>query len=47
MRQPIKMSVYSPLSVVEAMRNGIVDNYWNKTEPTRPSRSTFDVTSTG
>lgn len=32
MRQPIKMSVYSPLSVVEAMRNGIVDNYWNKTE---------------
>lgn len=27
-----KLSVYSPLSVVQAMRNGIVDNYWNKTE---------------
>ena len=30
--QEHKVSVYSPLSVVEAMRNGIVDNYWNKTE---------------
>lgn len=27
-----KISVYSPLSVVKAMRNGLVDNYWNKTE---------------
>ncbi|MBQ9212065.1 MAG: AAA family ATPase [Clostridia bacterium] len=27
-----KLSIYSPLSVVSAMRNGIVDNYWNKTE---------------
>ena len=27
-----KISVYSPLSVVKAMTNGIVDNYWNKTE---------------
>ncbi len=27
-----KLSVYSPLSVVKAMQNGIVDNYWNKTE---------------
>lgn len=27
-----KLSVYSPLSVVSAMRNGVVDNYWNKTE---------------
>ena len=27
-----KMAVYSPLSVVRAMQNGIVDNYWNKTE---------------
>ena len=26
-----KLSVYSPLSVVKAMQNGIVDNYWNKT----------------
>ena len=27
-----KLSIYSPLSVVNSMRNGIVDNYWNKTE---------------
>ena len=27
-----KISIYSPLSVVKAMNNGIVDNYWNKTE---------------
>ena len=27
-----KLSIYSPLSVVKAMLNGIVDNYWNKTE---------------
>ena len=27
-----KISIYSPLSVVSVMRNGIVDNYWNKTE---------------
>ena len=26
------LSVYSPLSVVNAMRNGIIRNYWNKTE---------------
>ncbi|MBR2527995.1 MAG: AAA family ATPase [Blautia sp.] len=26
------ISVYSPLSVVKAMRSGTVDNYWNKTE---------------
>ncbi len=27
-----KIAVYSPLSVVRAMQNGVVDNYWNKTE---------------
>ena len=27
-----RICVYSPLSVVKAMQNGIVDNYWNKTE---------------
>ena len=27
-----RIAVYSPLSVVKAMKNGIVDNYWNKTE---------------
>ena len=27
-----KLCIYSPLSVVKAMQNGIVDNYWNKTE---------------
>ncbi len=27
-----KVSIYSPLSVVEAMTNGIIKNYWNKTE---------------
>jgi hypothetical protein len=26
-----RICVYSPLSVVKAMQNGIVDNYWNKT----------------
>ena len=26
------MSIYSPLSVVEAMTNGIIKNYWNKKE---------------
>ena len=25
-------SLYSPLSVVKAVRNGIIDNYWNQTE---------------
>ncbi|MBR2256815.1 MAG: AAA family ATPase [Blautia sp.] len=27
-----KYSLYSPLSVVKAMRSGIVNNYWNETE---------------
>ena len=27
-----KVSVYSPLSVVNAMHTGIIENYWNKTE---------------
>ena len=27
-----KISIYSPLSVVQAMRSGVIDNYWNKTE---------------
>ena len=27
-----KMSIYSPLSVVESMTTGIIKNYWNKTE---------------
>ena len=27
-----KMHVYNPLSVVKAMQNGVIDNYWNKTE---------------
>ena len=27
-----RISVYNPLSVVKAMQNGVVDNYWNKTE---------------
>lgn len=27
-----KVPIYSPLSVVEAMTNGIIKNYWNKTE---------------
>ena len=26
------MSIYSPLSVVESMLNGRIQNYWNKTE---------------
>ncbi len=27
-----KISIYSPLSVVEAMTTGVIRNYWNKTE---------------
>lgn len=27
-----KISIYSPLSVVQAMRSGVIGNYWNKTE---------------
>ena len=27
-----RIAVYSPLSVIKAMRTGSVDNYWNKTE---------------
>ena len=27
-----KMSIYSPLSVVEAMTTGVIQDYWNKTE---------------
>lgn len=27
-----KYSLYSPLSVVKAMRTGVIDNYWNETE---------------
>ena len=27
-----RYSIYSPLSVVKAIRNGLIQNYWNKTE---------------
>ena len=26
------ISIYSPLSVVEAISTGLIQNYWNKTE---------------
>ena len=30
--QPERYSLYSPLSVVKAVRSGLIQNYWNKTE---------------
>lgn len=30
--KPYRYAIYSPLSVVSAMRNGIIRNYWNSTE---------------
>lgn len=35
-------SLYSPLSVVKAVRNGIIDNYWNQTETFEALRQYID-----
>ena len=35
-------SLYSPLSVVKAIRNGIIDNYWNQTETFEALRQYID-----
>lgn len=37
-----KYALYSPLSVVKAMRSGIIDNYWNQTETYEALRQYID-----
>lgn len=37
-----KYSLYSPLSVVKAVRTGIIDNYWNETETYEALRQYVD-----
>ena len=37
-----KYSLYNPLSVVKAVRNGIIDNFWNQTETFEALRQYID-----